>query len=336
MTSQRRIWFLLFFSILFISCELLTNSMDSKGSVKTSNTLGAPNYTIPSGKTIADAKVAHESILRSIPDDVLQTIRSNFEVFYVHSSHGTHVSFGAFGLPGFKSGYSTKFAVNSQKTGDNLVFQDYRHSQPSPYTVCDLSTADANWDKWLTDSRTWLENNQSTNVFMWSWCDITRHNVEAYCNAMETLIGEYGQGGSKVGPGKARQIPVHFIFMTGHAVKNANIGQGLPKNQADYIINFCKTRGYFCLDYYSIDTTTMDGVYYEDTDDNGNSARYGGNFYLDWQNKHTKGIDWYENKSSPNGSVETGSHNTQHITANRKAYVFWWILARLTGWDGQT
>ncbi len=29
-----------------------------------------------------------------------------------------------------------------------------------------------------------------------------------------------------------------------------------------------------------------------------------------------------------------GAHNSQHITANRKAYAMWWILARIAGWDG--
>ena len=36
----------------------------------------------------------------------------------------------------------------------------------------------------------------------------------------------------------------------------------------------------------------------------------------------------------PGGRVDYGEHNTQHITANRKAYAFWWILARIAGWAG--
>lgn len=328
MSKRTCIVALLSILLAFLSCESSKNFTPST----------APNYPIPSGETIADAKVAYESVLRNIPDDVLQTIRSNFDVFYVHSSHGTHVAFGAFGLPDYKKGDKKKFDLQYHKEGDKLVFRDFCQQEPPPYTVFDLSEADKEgWGQWLSDSRSWLENsdNQSTNVFMWSWCDITGHDVKAYCEAMETLISEYGQGGSKVGPGKVRENPVHFIFMTGHAVKNANIGEGLPKNQADYIINFCKTRGYFCLDYYSIDTTTMEGVYYDDTGDNGDSDSYGGNFYEDWQNGHTKGVDWYENKSSPGESVEEGRHNTQHITANRKAYAFWWILASLTDWDSE-
>ena len=76
----------------------------------------------------------------------------------------------------------------------------------------------------------------------------------------------------------------------------------------------------------------MDGNYWEDAGDDGNSST-GGNFYSDWQNSHSVGNGYYENKSSPGGTVTYGAHNSQHITANRKAYAMWYILARIAGWD---
>jgi len=79
----------------------------------------------------------------------------------------------------------------------------------------------------------------------------------------------------------------------------------------------------------------MENNYWEDTGDDGNSTAYGGNFYKDWQDSLTLGIDWFENKQAPGGSVEYGAHNSQHITANRKAYAMWWILARIAGWNGE-
>jgi hypothetical protein len=80
----------------------------------------------------------------------------------------------------------------------------------------------------------------------------------------------------------------------------------------------------------------MDGNYWEDAGDNGDSKKYGSNFYADWQKSHELGVDYWENKISPGGDVEYGAHNTQHITANRKGIAFWWILARLAGWNGNT
>ena len=83
------------------------------------------------------------------------------------------------------------------------------------------------------------------------------------------------------------------------------------------------------------DGMPQDDVYYEDTGDDGDSDTYGGNFLHDWQDAHTLGVDYYENWMTMEGYVYSGDHTTQHITANRKAYAMWWILARIAGWDGE-
>jgi len=188
-------------------------------------------------------------------------------------------------------------------------------------------------------TRNYLDDsdNSEINVVMWSWCDIAGHNVAVnYLPGMQSLINEYGPGGSKIGSGNGqRENPVAFIFMTGHANKDNNVGDGKPKNQADLIINYCTENKFYCLDYYGIDTHCMNGNYWEDTGDDGNSATRG-DFYAEWQNSHSVGAGYYENRSSPGGSVTYGAHNTQHITANRKAYAMWYILARIAGWDGES
>jgi len=174
-------------------------------------------------------------------------------------------------------------------------------------------------------------------VVMWSWCNIAGHHVsENYLKGMDSLITEYGRGGSKIGTEEGqREVAVTFIFMTGHANAGDNTGEGKPKNQADLIIDYCKEHRQFCLDYYSIDTHDMDDHCWEDAGDNGQSAAYDGNFYEDWQNSHQLGVDWYENRDAPGGNPTFGAHNTQHITANRKAYAMWWVLARIAGWNGE-
>ncbi|MBN2435531.1 MAG: hypothetical protein JXK07_09740 [Spirochaetes bacterium] len=316
-------------SVLLLSVLTLTMTTSSCGS---SGSDSNGDNTPESGATIAAASIATDSVLDTIPDSILTSIRDDFEVAYFHTSHGTHVSYGVFGLPDFKDGYDEKFAVSTSDEPDKLYFRD----NPGGFSVSDLSNADNDWEGWVEEARTWLEDpsNASVNVFIWSWCNIANHDATAYCNSMQTLIDEYGAGGSKVGTGLARKNPVNFVFMTGHANVGSNTGDGQPKNQAAIITEFCETNGYHCIDYYSIDTTAMDGTYYEDTGDNGNSAEYGGNFYEDWQASHTEGVDWYRNRTSPGGSEAYGQHNTQHITANRKAFAFWWVMARLAGWEG--
>lgn len=283
---------------------------------------------------VADHNVATEATLRAIPDTYIDAARTTLHVAYNHTSHGTHVSYGIYGLPDFKAGDATKFAVtrNSLPDPDMLDFHDNQIGG----AFSDLSQADADWAGWRNQVRDYLDDpaNEAINVMMWSWCDIAGHSVADYLSSMQTMIDEYGPGGSKIGdgPGQTRTTPVTFVFMTGHANQGDNVGSGKPRDQAALITDYCKTHGYFCIDYYAIDTHAMDGTYYEDTGDNGNSATYGGNFYEEWQQSHALGVDWYENRTTPGGTISYGAHNSQHITANRKAYAFWWVMARIAGY----
>ena len=286
---------------------------------------------------IANDTIAYENILRSIPDIYINAARSNLHIAYQHTSHGTHVAYGMFGLPDFKTGDEVRFAItNNDPQPDKLDFRDYAMASYAESGV-DASDLSRNETAFIQATRNYLDDpeNSEINVVMWSWCDIAGHDVEAnYIPGMQTLINEYGEGGSMIGSGAGqRENSVDFIFMTGHANKDNNVGDGNPKNQAELILNYCRENKFYCLDYYGIDTHDMDGDYWEDAGDDGNSSS-GGNFYADWQSSHIAGTDYYENRSSPGGSVTYGAHNSQHITANRKAYAMWYILARIAGWDG--
>lgn len=318
---------ILFLPVLVISCG------GGGGGDSDTDSSGVPSQSA----VIADYTVAKESVLRTIPDFYINNARTNFHISYHHTSHGTHVSYGAFGLPGFKAGDEAKFGVTLNAAVSDPTKLDFHDYYTNSGTYDDLSEADANWGAWRDQVRAYLDSaaNANINVMMWSWCDIAGHSVSGYLSSMQTLIDEYGPGGTKIGtgPGKTRTTPVAFIFMTGHANANANTGSGNPRDQARLITDYCTAHGYYCIDYYSIDTHAMNDAYYEDAGDNGDSSTYGGNFYQDWQASRFLGVDWYENRTSPGGTVSYGRHNTQHITANRKAFAFWWVLARMAGYN---
>jgi hypothetical protein len=236
-----------------------------------------------------------------------------------------------FGLQDYKNGDDVLFGItNNDPQSSKLDFRDYAMDFP------DLSQPNENG--FIQATRNYLDDpdNAEINVIMWSWCSISGHDVAGnYLPGMEDLIEEYGIGGSKIGTGAGkRENPVTFIFMTGHA-EGDNVGEGRPKNQAQLITDYCNLKHQFCLDYYSIDTHDMEGNYWEDANDNGKSTSYGGNFYHDFQNAHDVGNGYYLNRNSPGGEAECGNHNDQHITANRKAYAMWYILARIAGWNGE-
>ena len=285
---------------------------------------------------IAGYAVAKDAVLRRIPQEYIDRARTNLHIAYQHTSHGTHVSYGMFGLPAFKTGDDVTFGICTPGTLDpaRLEFHDYALGSYAAGSD-DASDLSRNETAFIQATRNFLDDpaNVRINVVIWSWCSIAGHDVAGnYLPGMTTLINEYGTNGSNP---RAATNAVHFIFMTGHADEGgSNTGSGQPKEQAAIITNFCATNGLFCLDYYSIDTHDMNDNYWEDATDNAVSSSYGGNFYGDWQTSGALGTDYYYSLSSIGGSAAFGQHNTQYITANRKAFAMWWILARLAGWDG--
>jgi hypothetical protein len=318
-------------AILFLIAALISCEKDELSGMKPQ---------LPAAGTIADPYIAHEEIVRAIPETFIALARNNLHIAYQHTSHGTHVSYGLFGLQDYKTGDNELFGItNNNPTSNKLDFHDYALASYAPNGVngSDLSAEET---AFIQTTRNYLDapENEEINVVMWSWCNIAGHDVcGTYLPGMQTLIDEYGAGGTKIGTGNGkRSTPVTFIFMTGHANANSNLGDGNPKSQAEAIINYCKSNGYYCLDYYGIDTHCMLDNYWEDAGDDGNSESYGGNFYSDWQASHLAGSHYFENKTSPGGDISFGAHNSQHITANRKAYAMWYILARIAGWDGNS
>ncbi|MBS2213163.1 hypothetical protein KEM09_17230 [Carboxylicivirga mesophila] len=305
-------------------------------------------------KFIADYLVAKEEVLRSIPQKYIDIARNNLHIAYQHTSHGTHVTYGLFGLQDYKTGDDALFAVTKSyvdkdgKFNDNseqgkLDLQDYVIEY---YAEDGVDASDLSRDEtaFIQTTRNYLDDpdNAEINVVMWAWCSIRNHDLQGvYLPGMKTLIDEYGVGGTKIGNGDGqRQNPVYFVFMTGHASDSGNLDEGDPAPQAAIVNEYCQQNQFLCLDYFSIDSHCMNDNYWDDAGDDGNSYKYNnstaeeGYFYHDWQDSHQLGIDYFENKVYPNNKVAFGQHTTQHITANRKAYAMWWILARISGWDG--
>ncbi len=319
--------------IILLGCSTLIVGCNAQNKKAGSSLKSSKN------KLIANHSVATDSVLRKIPKEYIDKARNTLHIAYQHTSHGTHVAYGLFGLPDFKNGDNVLFGVTDNAPEVNKL--DFRDRAILNYADKGKSADDLSVDEtgFINATRNYLNDpvNAGINVVMWSWCNIGGHNVAGnYLPGMDSLRAEYSQGGTRIGKGKGqRQNPVTFIFMTGHANQDENSGEGNPKNQGQLILDYCNKNNQYCLDYYSIDTHDMTGNYWEDASDDGNSTAYGGFYYTNWQNTHKKGIDWYDNKLSPGGAVETGAHNSQHITANRKAFAMWWILARIAGWDGR-
>jgi len=99
---------IIFFILFILSCE-----KNNDGTI------------LPPSSIIADHEIATESVLRSIPVEYIDLVRSNLHVAYQHTSHGTHVSYGLFGLQDFEDGDDVLFGItNNNPTTDKLDFRD--------------------------------------------------------------------------------------------------------------------------------------------------------------------------------------------------------------------
>ena len=253
---------------------------------------------------IVDHNNATLADLESIPTEWINKAKSNLNIYYSHTSHGSQITTGMTGLVSFKG---STYAWNSTGKDGALRLRE---------GGTDLG--DSNWPQ---QTRNFLKNNPGVNVVMWSWCgqvsDASKDYIDKYLSAMNQLEKEYPN--------------VKFVYMTGHTDGTGVNGNLNIRNEQ--IRSYCRTNNKILFDFADIESYDPDGKYYLDKkvndncdyDSDGNGSRES-NWAIAWQNSHTKNVDWYDCSSA----------HSQPLNANMKAYAAWYLWARLAGWNGET
>jgi len=189
--------------------------------------------------------VDHESVaLANIPANWIDQAKQTLHIAYGHTSHGSQLTTGMAGLVTYAG---TEYLYNSGGTGGALDLRDFYGDFGGLGVASDLGNP--NRTVWANATRTYLDQNPTVNVIIWSWCgqvDGTEVEIQNYIDLMEELEDDY--------PG------VTFVYMTGHTDGAALTGNVPLRNKQ--IRDYCLANNKVLYDFADIESYDPDGGYF--------------------------------------------------------------------------
>jgi hypothetical protein len=157
---------------------------------------------------------------------------------------------------------------------------------------------------WVDATRSALQApGNNINLVMWSWCGGVSGNTEAGINAYLTAMDQL-----------AHDYPaVTFVYMTGH-LDGTGPGDSLYRGN-DQIRAWCAQQSRVLFDFADIESYDPAGNHYPSDSD-----------ACEWC------ATWCASHDCPTCGECAHSHC---FNCYQKGRAFWWLLARLAGWEGQ-
>jgi hypothetical protein len=262
------------------------------------NTDAADPDCTSSDEIVAD----HNAVagFNNIPEAFIRQAQADFRISYGHTSHGSQIVSGMYYLQAQDDLYS----FNHDGTGGVLSLHD---REPDG----DLGNPDRT--TWAQRTRDLLNQpGNDRNFIIWAWCGQVTTAGEADINTYLNLMNQLEQ-----------DFPdVTFVYMTGHLDGTGVAGNLNVRN--NQIRDYCRTNGKILFDFADIESYDPDGNYFLDRGADDECNYNGGNWADEWCGA---------NPGSPMCSDGYCAHS-KPLNCHMKVRVFWWLLARLAGWDG--
>ncbi|MCD4690984.1 T9SS type A sorting domain-containing protein [bacterium] len=171
-----------------------------------------------------------------IPESVIEEIKTDYSIFYGHTSHGSQI------VTGMDMVYEENPALEYGGGPGTLQLHEYSDDLGHNGDV-----------SWVPITEAYLDNaSYDFNIVMWSWCggcsDNTETGINTYLNAMNQLELDYPD--------------VVFIYMTGHLDGSGDAGNLRARN--NQIRAYCETNKKVLFDFADIESWDPDGTYYPD------------------------------------------------------------------------